>query len=52
MVLLGILLALYLLLVVLPREQVDPDPPPRVRPDAGAPMRPGPSGPGPRIKKP
>lgn len=43
MVLLGILLALYLLLVVLPKERVDPEPPPRVRPDAGAPMEPGPS---------
>jgi anti-sigma factor RsiW len=36
MVLLGILLALYLLLVVLPKEQVDPDPPPEIRrSDAG-----------------
>lgn len=52
MVLLGILLALYLLLVVLPRERVDPDPPPRVRPDAGAPMNPGPSVPSTRTKKP
>jgi len=52
MVLLGILLALYLLLVVLPKEQVDPDPPRQVRPDAGAPMRPGPPGPGSPLKKP
>ena len=38
MVLLGILLALYLLLVVLPKELVDPDPPPEpeiIRTDAG-----------------
>ncbi len=46
MVLLGILLAMYLLLVVLPKEQVKPDPPPQMRPDAGAPMKPGPPGPG------
>ena len=52
MVLLGILLALYLLLVVLPKERVDPEPPPRVRPDAGAPMSPGPSDPSTRTKKP
>ena len=52
MVLLGILLALYLLLVVLPKEQVDPDPPPKVRPDAGAPMTPGPSGTGSNSMKP
>lgn len=51
-VLLGILLALYLLLVVLPKEQVDPDPPPRVRPDAGAPMRTGPQGSGSQTMKP
>ncbi|MFH2006907.1 MAG: zf-HC2 domain-containing protein [bacterium] len=52
MVLLGILLALYLLLVVLPREQVEPDPPPEIRrgdagvrsmalPDAGTPVQRG-----------
>lgn len=52
MVLLGILLALYLLLVVLPKERVDPDPAPRVRPDAGAPMQPGPSRPGSKQNKP
>jgi len=52
MVLLGILLALYLLLVVLPKERVDPDPPVRTRPDAGAPMNPGPPGPGSRTMKP
>lgn len=52
MVLLGILLALYLLLVILPKEQVEPDPPPRVRPDAGAPMKPGPSDPGKGSAKP
>ena len=52
MVLLGILLALYLLLVVLPKERVDPDPGPRVRPDAGAPMKPGPSRPSSSPSKP
>jgi len=52
MVLLGILLALYLLLVVLPKERVDPDPPPKIRPDAGAPMRPGPPGSGSQTKEP
>ncbi len=36
MVLLGILLALYLLLVALPKEQVTPEPPAAVRRDAGA----------------
>jgi anti-sigma factor RsiW len=52
MVLLGILLALYLLLVVLPKEHMDPDPPSRLRPDAGAPMQPDPSAPGSGAKKP
>jgi len=52
MVLLGILLALYLILVVLPKEQVDPDPPTPNRPDAGAPMRPGPPGAGSQTMKP
>lgn len=50
MVLLGILLALYLLLVVLPKEQVDPHPQVPSRPDAGAFEKP--KDPGPQTMKP
>jgi anti-sigma factor RsiW len=50
MVLLGILLALYLLLVVLPKEQVDPHPPVPSRPDAG--MLEKPRDPGPQTMTP
>jgi len=46
MILLGILLALYLILVVLPKEQVDPAAPTSTRPDAGAPIKPVPPGSG------